>query len=1012
MSNIAFPKLNNEQELMNYIDALALTTQEQIALYDSLDWTNPAEREIAENGLRRLQPAIEALINGNLGAKRIKPVTIDEFLTDPHLMGAVHEDLWPEVRKTLQDILGGDRYYPEVILTGAIGIAKCLGKDTDVILYDGSVKKVQDVIVGDKLLSPDSKAATVTSVCSGREMLYKIKQGNGNDYVVNESHILSLKYTSTNNNKRGKSTNRYGKQKSDILNISVKDYVALSKSHKSALKGWMPSFVNFNPANKLVAYPYFIGLWLGDGSRDNVVITNPDKEIISYLHEVAEKHDCVIKNYAEKVKDRCPMWSISGAKGDNFFRKLLQQYNLFNNKHIPHEYKTACLQQRLLLLAGILDTDGHLNKNSSTYTISQKSETLANDILFLARSCGFRVNKKVTYVDGIPYYRMNISGNTEVIPCKVARKINYKKRDSEWKNHTVWSIEVEKLEEGDYYGFTLDSDDRLFLLGDFTVTHNTTIATIILAYDLFCLSCEVSPQKQFGLMPTTDITFALLNKTDYLAKSITYSRFRKLVEKIPYFNKEFPFDKRLESVLKFPNNIIMVPAAAYNDKIMGSNIVGGIVDEMNFMDRVQGSKKVQGKDTFDQAVEIYFNIKRRIKSRFYDKSQKMAGHLCVVSSKAYVGDFTEKAIEASERDNDGLTYIFDKAQWDVKPRHLFSDKNFIVELGDERYNSRILVNEYEKRKNSTVIQVPVDFIKDFREDIEGALKDFAGITPKTNKPFFYDREAVWKCSDLFKEKGYNSVYDFTEISVLPKEGIPPREGYKIDNPTKRRVAHIDLGLKRDACGIAIGYIEKLQTTKLIDAATGNSKIVQLPIVVYDMLLRVKPPAGGEIDFEAVRNIIIYLRYTVGIPIKRVTFDNFQSVDSRQLLKKSGFIADYLSVDGTNGVEVYRSFRQGIHGGRVMCDEHEFFFGELLQLKEYPEIKKIDHPPSGSKDVADAAAGVYGSLMQNRASWLATEEDVREASDDRDVIFEQSKFIRVNGVLRRRPNSTRPQSTRK
>jgi superfamily II DNA or RNA helicase len=79
------------------------------------------------------------------------------------------------------------------IITVPCGGGKCLGKDTPVMMFNGTCKKVQDIIVGDVLMGDDSLPRHVLSTCRGRETMYKIKQANGLNYTVNESHILSLK---------------------------------------------------------------------------------------------------------------------------------------------------------------------------------------------------------------------------------------------------------------------------------------------------------------------------------------------------------------------------------------------------------------------------------------------------------------------------------------------------------------------------------------------------------------------------------------------------------------------------------------------------------------------------------------------------------------------------------------------------------------------------------------------------------------------------------------------------
>jgi hypothetical protein len=83
--------------------------------------------------------------------------------------------------------------YKYIIVIGCQRASKCLGMDTPILMYDGSVKMVQDVVVGDRLMGDDSTPRTVLSLARGREELYRIKASRGSSWVCNKSHILSLK---------------------------------------------------------------------------------------------------------------------------------------------------------------------------------------------------------------------------------------------------------------------------------------------------------------------------------------------------------------------------------------------------------------------------------------------------------------------------------------------------------------------------------------------------------------------------------------------------------------------------------------------------------------------------------------------------------------------------------------------------------------------------------------------------------------------------------------------------
>jgi replicative DNA helicase len=150
--------------------------------------------------------------------------------------------------------------------------------------------------------------------------------------------------------------------------------------------------------------------------------------------------------------------------------------DLLENKHIPQHYLVNSRSNRLLLLAGLIDSDGHYDNENHVFEITQKREELATQIKFLCDTLGFKTSlrtKKATLADRdfeADVYRVRISGDLDKIPTRIERK-KARQRNSEidWR-HTGITVEFDK--EDDYYGFEIDGN-RLFLLEDMTVTHNT-----------------------------------------------------------------------------------------------------------------------------------------------------------------------------------------------------------------------------------------------------------------------------------------------------------------------------------------------------------------------------------------------------------------------------------------------------------------------------------------------------------------------------------------------------------
>ena len=334
------------------------------------------------------------------------------------------------------------------------GGGKCLGKGTEILLYDGSKKKVEDIIIGDLLMGDDSTPRQVLSLARGREMMYKINGPNRDGYIVNESHILSLKYSKNINN-------------NDILDISVKDYLKLLN----------------NQDNKSIFYNY----------KEDIYYDYKDNIFYGYRVPITfQKKDIEVEPYllGYWLGNKQSQYSLIKIVSINYkFIKFLTKYNLLKNKYIPHHYKCNSRDIQLKLLAGFIDSTGYYYNNC--YTIIQKNEKLLDDIIFLSRSLGFCAFKKIIN----NYFLTTIYGKgIEEIPVlNLIKKAKHKVYTEDTLNY---EIKLEKLQEDDYYGFEIDGNRR-FVLGDFTVTHNTVIALNIAS--LFQVKTLIVVHKGFLL---------------------------------------------------------------------------------------------------------------------------------------------------------------------------------------------------------------------------------------------------------------------------------------------------------------------------------------------------------------------------------------------------------------------------------------------------------------------------------------------------------------------------------
>lgn len=402
-------------------------------------------------------------------------------------------------------------------------MGKCFGKGTKILMYDGSIKNVEDIKQGELLMGNDSTPRKVLSLGRGKEMMYWIKQLHGINYRVNESHILSLK----------RSRNEFGYKNGEIINIELTDYLSRSNKWKTNFKGYKEN-INFQHQNVPIN-PYLLGLWIGDGSSASARIHNPDSEIIDYFENYAKSKGLYVSTY--KPDNKCPCYTITGGRKQKMrnesFQSELRKLNLLKNKHIPDIYLINDKQIRLQLLAGLIDSDGYINP-SGTIEITNKYEHIANQIKYLCDTLGYRTSIKsktgkikTRNFEGI-YWRVRFNGNVDEIPTIIKRKQTKKWTDK--RNWKVTGISVEKDCVDNYYGFEIDGN-HLFLLEDCTVVHNTAISLQLalnparMKYGIGIFSLEMSKEELTTRM--------LSSVTDYTNVEIRNANinFDKLVEK-------------------------------------------------------------------------------------------------------------------------------------------------------------------------------------------------------------------------------------------------------------------------------------------------------------------------------------------------------------------------------------------------------------------------------------------------------------------------------------------------
>ena len=229
------------------------------------------------------------------------------------------------------------------------------------------------------------------------------------------------------------------------------------------------------PEADLPVPPYTMGAWLGDGSTEAGIITNHSSD--SFIVDRIMEEGYSIRRRTKNLNTV----SVYGLQPG------LKVIGVFGNKHIPDIYKRASYEQRLALIQGLIDTDGHVNK-AGTVTLDLSHERLSKDATEVVRSLGIKVKnpreRKSTLYGVEKKNRWRIAFQPGLVPVttlprKAARQRVVQDDRVNW--HFI--TEAKEVDPVPMRCIQVDASDKLFLVGEnFIPTHNTTLVAWLILW--------------------------------------------------------------------------------------------------------------------------------------------------------------------------------------------------------------------------------------------------------------------------------------------------------------------------------------------------------------------------------------------------------------------------------------------------------------------------------------------------------------------------------------------------
>jgi len=315
--------------------------------------------------------------------------------------------------------------------------------------------------IGDYVYHPSGKSVMVTNVSEKFDTDIVIELTNGEKIKCNGEHLWTV-YNRSTRKWETRETN-------DLINKKV------WSSNRAVFQLPETSCIDFEE-KELLLHPYFIGAWLGDGTSTAPVITHDlyDVEHIRKIESVGYKVTKKIRQNGNSTRSCFTKQNII---------QTIRKLNLYNNKHIPSDYKYSSKEQRLELMAGLIDTDGHVSQNGRI-RICTSYKKLRDDIIEVAESLGWKPyicesesSGYEQYGDNKPHYQIGFNASCD-IPLAIKRKKERLKTNHLRRKIGIKSITKSKNpEQGNC--ITVDSEDGLYLVGETLIpTHNSLAVSV------------------------------------------------------------------------------------------------------------------------------------------------------------------------------------------------------------------------------------------------------------------------------------------------------------------------------------------------------------------------------------------------------------------------------------------------------------------------------------------------------------------------------------------------------
>jgi predicted phage terminase large subunit-like protein len=337
---------------------------------------------------------------------------------------------------------------------------KDLADDTPILTANRGWTIHGELRVGDRVYSPDGVPVAVIALSPrySDSECYRLTFSDGASIVCGAGHLWRIRQK---HKRRVSGT--------DQRYVSWSEHIVPTHALNGGENVGVAHAI-VGEAQQLPLDPYVLGAWLGDGTRGSPHITSSYDDAPEMAELLAargvkvsrvDRPHCVTLRLGTGVRHK---------RGSSDVVRALRELGILRAKAIPAQYLRASVHQRMQLLRGLMDTDGHCDARG-TATFVNTNRSLVDGVYELATGLGLRPRRR----DYGTFWQVSMQAHQDRNPFAIKRKAERALAHSSYRD-SRWIKAAERVSSVPTR--CIQVEGGMYLAGrELVPTHNSTIIT-------------------------------------------------------------------------------------------------------------------------------------------------------------------------------------------------------------------------------------------------------------------------------------------------------------------------------------------------------------------------------------------------------------------------------------------------------------------------------------------------------------------------------------------------------